>query len=43
MMETANVWEYLDNIWVLTGLVLVIFAGLLKSLSDKKMTLLLKS
>ncbi len=37
MLETANVWEYLDNIWVLTGLVLVVFAGLLKSISGKKL------
>ncbi|MDP2141624.1 MAG: hypothetical protein Q8L20_12520 [Gammaproteobacteria bacterium] len=36
-METANVWEYLDNVWVLTGLVLVVFAGLLKSLSSMKL------
>lgn len=36
-METANVWEYLNNVWVLAGLVLVVFAGLLNSLSDKKL------
>lgn len=36
-MEKANVWEYLNNFWVLAGLVLVVFAGLLKSLSDKKL------
>lgn len=32
MMETANVWEYLDNVWVLVGLALVVFSGILKLL-----------
>lgn len=37
-MEVSNVWEYLDNFWVLTGLVLVVFAGLLKLLPVKKIS-----
>ncbi|SDW43999.1 hypothetical protein [Nitrosomonas communis] len=32
-METFNFWNYLDNIWVLTGLILVIAVSLLKMLS----------
>lgn len=32
-METPNFWKYLDNIWILTGLVLVIAISLLKMLS----------
>jgi len=36
-METANVWEYLNNVWVLAGLVFVVFAGLLKTLSGKQL------
>lgn len=31
-METANVWKHLKNIWVLAGLVLVVFTSLLKLL-----------
>lgn len=36
MMGATNVWEYLDNIWILAGFVLIVFAGLLKSISGKK-------
>ncbi|MDV6344997.1 hypothetical protein [Nitrosomonas sp. Is37] len=32
-MEASNFWKYLDNIWILTGLVLVIVVSLLKMLS----------
>ncbi len=32
-METFNFWKYLDNIWILTGLILVIAVSLLKMLS----------
>ncbi len=36
-MESTNIWEYLDNIWVLAGLVLVAFTGLLKLLPIKNL------
>ncbi|SFI56934.1 hypothetical protein [Nitrosomonas sp. Nm34] len=32
-METFNFWNYPDNIWILTGLILVIAVSLLKMLS----------
>lgn len=32
-MEVSSVWNYLDNIWILSGLVLVILVSLLKMLS----------
>lgn len=32
-MEDSSVWGYLDNVWILTGLVMVILVSLLKMLS----------
>lgn len=37
MVEIANVWEYLDNSWVLAGLVLIVLAGILRLLPVKNL------
>jgi len=34
-MDVSGVWEHLDNVWVLAGLVFVLFSGLLKLLAAK--------
>lgn len=37
MTDMTQLWEYLDNVWALAGLVLVVFTGLLKSLLGQKL------
>ncbi len=32
-MEISSMWEYLDNVWIVSGLILVILISLLKTLS----------
>lgn len=32
-MEISGIWKYLDNVWIVTGLVLVLLVSLLKMLS----------